>query len=208
MARLYLYTHDRSLAAHWLAAFEGHEATVAAPGQLLAGLLHGQPGGIVLVDLAAPGTDADTLARAVLDHPGHLFVGAYAVHDAPFAVGLLESGLRGYCNRLARPELLAQVVSVVEAGQVWVGERLMGQLLKAFGAGRPAPTGDDPALSRLTEREREVFDGVLDGKSNKVIARELDITERTVKAHVSHLLHKLDASDRMQLALRFRNTRP
>lgn len=206
MESLLLYSHDTTVLRNWGEAFADRPFKAAEPGQLFASLLQGAGEGVVLVDLAAPGADAEQLMRFCEDYPRLRFVATYDRFDAPTAVAMLEAGARGYCNRYARAEILAEVVRVVGAGEVWVGERLMSQLLQAFGAGRSEPAAEDPALASLTDREREVLPHVLRGAPNKVIARELDITERTVKAHVSSILHKLGVTDRMQLALRFRAT--
>lgn len=205
MGTLLFYTHDPDVAGRWTAAFGDSRAVEAATGgQLLAPLLEEFDGGVVLVDLASPGANPELLHRICRDYPGYRFVAAYMRFDPQVAVALLEAGLRGYCNRYSRDEILREVVRVVEAGEVWVGERLMSQLLAAFTAASPDLDAESPDLGMLTDREREVLPRVLDGLANKVIARELDITERTVKAHVSSILHKLDVTDRMQLALRFR----
>jgi DNA-binding NarL/FixJ family response regulator len=97
--------------------------------------------------------------------------------------------------------LLLEVARVVEAGEVWVGEQLMSGLLRALPRSVNAIASDHPLLAPLTERERDVIPFIINGMGNKLIARELDITERTVKAHVSSVLHKLGVADRMQLAL-------
>ena len=116
------------------------------------------------------------------------------------ALAALATGASGYCNSHAASEVLQQVAMVVANGGVWVGQRLMQRLLA--GTARllqPSPSGD--WARTLTEREREVARAVARGAANKEIARELAITERTVKAHVGAILEKLGARDRLQLSL-------
>ncbi|MBI4995391.1 MAG: response regulator transcription factor [Rhodocyclales bacterium] len=112
-------------------------------------------------------------------------------------------GARGYCNTHAVPELLRRVADVVLQGGLWIGETLMQRLLQ--GTARmplPAPAGAPPDWAALlTDREREVALAVADGASNKEVARQLGITERTVKAHTGAIFEKLGVRDRMQLAL-------
>lgn len=118
------------------------------------------------------------------------------------ALAALGAGASGYCNSHAAPEVLQQVATVVENGGLWVGQRLMQRLLA--GTARLAPPPDTSGASwasSLTEREREVAVAVAGGASNKEIARQLGITERTVKAHVGAILDKLGARDRLQLSL-------
>jgi len=119
------------------------------------------------------------------------------------ALSCFAAGARGYCNTHSAAELLRRIADVVLQGGLWIGESLMQRLLQ--GTARvpmPAPTWaprDWAAL--LTEREREVAAAVADGASNKEIARQLGITERTIKAHTGAIFEKLGVRDRLQLSL-------
>lgn len=125
------------------------------------------------------------------------------------ALAAFAAAARGYCNSHADPAVLRQVASVVLAGGLWIGESLMGRLLAAT-ATLPTPSGGEaPTWSaRLTEREREVAKAVAAGSSNKEIARQMGITERTVKGHVGAILDKLGLRDRLQLALTVSGRKP
>lgn len=120
--------------------------------------------------------------------------------------GLLVLGLgaAGYCNGHAAPAVLQQVAATVESGGVWVGQsllqRLMGRManLAAQKITRPAPSD---WASSLTEREVAVALAVAAGASNKEVASQLDITERTVKAHLVSIFEKLKLRDRLHLSL-------
>lgn len=116
----------------------------------------------------------------------------------------LELGARGYCHALAVPSLLREVAAVVTHGGLWVGPDLMQRLLSSltgrFGAGERHASD---AFSALSEREAEVARRVAAGRTNKEVARALDITERTVKAHLSAVFDKLGVRDRLQLVLRY-----
>jgi DNA-binding NarL/FixJ family response regulator len=119
------------------------------------------------------------------------------------ALDCFAAGARGYCNTHAVPELLRRVADVVLQGGLWIGETLMQRLLQ--GTARmpiPAPADAPPDWAALlTERERQVATAVAEGASNKEIARQLGITERTVKAHTGAIFEKLGVRDRMQLSL-------
>lgn len=139
--------------------------------------------------------------------------------DNEEALTLFSSGARGYCNAHATAANLRQVASVVEAGGLWIGEALMQRLLASTQtAMAKLPTArlvqDQTAritadhLSTLTQREQEVARAVANGSSNKEIARQLDITERTVKAHVGAVFQKLKVRDRLHLALIVNGQRP
>lgn len=108
-------------------------------------------------------------------------------------------GARGYLHYLAVRSQLLQVAEVVHAGGLWLGPELMRELVRI-----PAPLAEKskgPSLAALTPRERSVADAVAAGHTNKEIAKALEITERTVKAHLSAVFEKLHIRDRLQLAL-------
>lgn len=116
------------------------------------------------------------------------------------ALEALNYGAAGYCHAQATPRMLRQVATVVSNGGLWVGNELINRLLAATEKIRSA-NPDHLAFTRLTPREREVALAVSRGISNKEVARELAISERTVKAHLGAIFEKLGVRDRLQLAL-------
>ena len=119
------------------------------------------------------------------------------------ALAALGAGAQGYCNAYADPAVLREVAEVARRGGLWVGETLLSRLLAGMShtrVERPADTANGP-LGRLSAREREIAHRVMQGESNKEIARGLDIAERTVKAHLTVVFEKLGVRDRLQLAL-------
>ncbi len=138
--------------------------------------------------------------------------------DGDEALSLFSAGVRGYCNAHATAANLRQIASVVEAGGLWIGESLMKRLVVATQvaisrlpvAKLPLEgiSGEAGAMSALTKREEEVARAVASGASNKEVARQLDITERTVKAHIGSVFQKLKARDRLHLALMLNGQRP
>jgi DNA-binding NarL/FixJ family response regulator len=116
----------------------------------------------------------------------------------------LGTGVVGYCNGHAAPEVLRQVAATVKGGGLWVGQWLLQKMLAGI-AQAAAQKFPPPELSAwasgLTEREIEVARAVAIGASNKEIANQLDITERTVKAHLGSVFEKLKLRDRLQLTL-------
>jgi DNA-binding NarL/FixJ family response regulator len=122
-------------------------------------------------------------------------------HDAE-ALEAFSASARGYCNAHATPEVLRQAATVVSQGGLWIGEALMQRLIAVVDKITPAAKEkSDEWAAPLTERERQVANTIAAGASNKEIARQLGITERTVKAHVGSILEKLQVRDRLQLAL-------
>ena len=112
----------------------------------------------------------------------------------------LNAGASGYCHAQATPQMLQQVATVVNNGGLWIGPQLMTRVVAA--AGRFfAPEPDHPGLKQLTPRENEVALAVGRGASNREVAEQLEITERTVKAHLGAIFDKLGVRDRLQLML-------
>lgn len=128
------------------------------------------------------------------------------MHDQPGDEKGLEAlacGASGYCNAHATPELLRTIESVISSNGLWVGESLLGRLIGGIGV-RSRMSGrhdQHPALRALSEREREVALCVARGESNKEITRNLDIAERTIKAHLTSVFEKFGVRDRLQLAI-------
>lgn len=176
------------------------EAFPAARGARPAESLAGQGPIWVLVPSGQPAARlVDPLRRRSGERPLIILADEPGEEDALAALG---AGAAGYCNSHAAPEVLRQVATVVENGGLWVGQRLMQRLLAGTARLVSPPSTDGAAwAASLTEREREVAQAVAQGASNKEIARQLDITERTIKAHVGAILEKLGARDRLQLSL-------
>lgn len=113
-------------------------------------------------------------------------------------VQALRAGADGYLLKDMEPELLLAKLRAAAAGQVVVAEALTGLLARALRASTPEPP---PETGSLTERENEILALIADGMSNKMIARELGISDGTVKVHVKNLLRKLNLRSRLEAAL-------
>ncbi len=115
----------------------------------------------------------------------------------------ISAGAHGYCHAQSTPALFHQVATVVDNDGLWPGADLMDRLLAA--AARVFTSSPDHAvLSKLSAREKDVALAVASGQSNREIALGLDITERTVKAHLSAIFTKLEVRDRLQLVVLLR----
>jgi two-component system, NarL family, response regulator LiaR len=109
----------------------------------------------------------------------------------------VRAGAAGYLLKDVEPHELVKAIRTVHGGEGLLHPAVAARLMDEFAAG-PAPRPDADAL---TSREREVLTLIARGLSNKLIARELSISEKTVKAHVSSILGKLGLTDRTQAAL-------
>lgn len=118
------------------------------------------------------------------------------------SLAVMQLGVVGYCHAYSEAAVLAEVKAVVEHGGIWLGQELLLHLIGTSRQQVPArPQEAARLLQLLTPREQEVARQAAQGLSNKEIARQLDITERTVKAHLSSSFERLGVKDRLQLAL-------
>ncbi len=110
----------------------------------------------------------------------------------------LQAGADGYLLKDMEPEDLMQQLAEAARGKITISERLT-QLLVASLREKNRPTS--PAEAGLTDQENRILEHLVDGKSNKLIARDLGIAEGTVKVHVKHLLKKLNLRSRVEAAV-------
>jgi DNA-binding NarL/FixJ family response regulator len=121
------------------------------------------------------------------------------------AFAALKAGAQGYCHLHAAPEQLLEIALVVEHGGLWMPPEIMQRFLAVSARVLPTPEPSIPALDNLTARELMVAEQVAHGASNREIAHSLDISERTVKSHLTVIFDKLGVRDRVQLALAMNN---
>lgn len=118
---------------------------------------------------------------------------------------LLKAGMRGCCRHTAKHELLNQIVAAVLKGELWIPRTLTSRLIDELGNTSSLKTSANRTtlglLSKLTQREYDIAVRVGKGECNKQIAMACNITERTVKAHLTEIFHKMGVSDRLNLAL-------
>ena len=115
----------------------------------------------------------------------------------------LKLGIVGYANTFISAERLLEAVRIISSGAVWLGQKVMQRLiLDSYArAKEEAVINSEQKLSSLTKRELEIANLVAQGNSNLEIAANLDITERTVKAHLSSIYEKTKTGSRLNLAL-------
>jgi DNA-binding NarL/FixJ family response regulator len=156
---------------------------------------------VVLLDVHMPGGGGvAVLNRAAPESPETRFLALSVSDAAEDVIAVIRAGARGYVTKtIAGPEL-ADAVRRVHEGDAVFSPRLAGFVLDAFaGAPAPPPPGADPELDQLTPREREVLQHLARGYMYKEIAHRLEISAKTVEAHVSAVLRKLQLSSRHEL---------
>ena len=143
-----------------------------------------------------------------LNLPANFVILADAPSEA-ITVQALGVGAAGCCNTYAAPDVLRQVDVVVANGGLWVGRSLLQHVLASTQRilEKKAESAPQDWQSLLSGREITVAQLVGQGASNKEVARQLDIAERTVKAHLTAIFEKLQVRDRLQLSLRINRVR-
>lgn len=170
------------------------EAADGAEAVALAGELHPD---VVLMDLVMPnlnGVEAMRQLREQALTPRVIVLTSFLDDDQ--VLPAIRAGAAGYLLKNVEPQELARAVRAAHAGEALIDPTVAARLVETL-AGEMI----DDRYERLTGREREVLDLIGDGLSNKRIALELGVAEKTVKTHVTHVLAKLGLADRTQAAL-------
>ena len=156
---------------------------------------------VVLVDVHLPGGGGKAIIESVLrTHPDTRFLALSVSDAAEDVIAVIRAGARGYVTKTISGPELADAVRRVHGGDAVFSPRLAGFVLDAFAGAAPAPAADaDSELDQLTPREREVLQHIARGYMYKEIALQLGISAKTVEAHVSAVLRKLQLSTRHEL---------
>ncbi len=195
-------TPSAILAERWRTAFPGALA-VSSVSELVE--ISPAAKGVIWLDIGAlsPERRLPDLREAVAI--GFPVVAMAATPAESEAFQMLNAGAAGYCHVKAAPEQLREIGLVVEHSGIWMPPELMQRLLKLSLRVVPKEIQVAQELNDLTARELMVAEQIATGATNREISERLDITERTVKAHLSSIFEKLGVRDRVQLALSMNN---
>lgn len=200
-----LATADEKIAGRWsssLDATNGFESVNSL--SHLNEKLRQYTNATVILHASLPGLNGITDIKSLLKHypNANLFVLA-DIPGEQEGIELIRAGVLGYANTHIREDILREAVKVISLGEIWVSKRLLQWLVDHCGT--PALVKKNivsqVALKTLTPGEQKVLEHLLSGNSNKQIARKLNITERTVKAHLTSIYRKTGVQDRLHLAI-------
>jgi DNA-binding NarL/FixJ family response regulator len=152
---------------------------------------------VILIDLVMPKLDGVGAMRELRRRlPATRVIVLTSFADDERLLGAIRAGAAGYLLKNAEPQEVVRAVRAASAGQALLDPAVAARVVESI-ADRDAVAGADS----LTPRELEVLALIARGRSNKLIAQELGIAEKTVKTHVGHVLAKLGVTDRTQAAV-------
>lgn len=209
--RVLVHTQDGRLATHYTTCLgTRYDVSVHQSGSVIDHLPADNSSTVLIYDpVLADGNLSDRIA-ALLEHGNNLRV--ILVEDGESRTfdqyAMFKLGVHGFCRHDIPENLLTKAVQVILEGEYWIPRKLITRVISEIASDTDevvsSPDGpEDSLISTLTPRELQVARMVHMGGNNKMIARELDISERTVKAHLSAIFRKLDIENRLHLALYF-----
>jgi DNA-binding NarL/FixJ family response regulator len=154
----------------------------------------------MLLDVSMPGGGLDAVRQIAAAFPVVKVVMLTVSEDEDDVTAALRAGARAYVLKGVAARELVRILRAVAAGEVYVTPSLAASLLFELTSGKGGAQAANP-LDDLTERERQILEGVAAGDSNKEIGAKLHLTEKTVKHHMTNILQKLQVRNRVEAAL-------
>ncbi len=156
---------------------------------------------VVLMDINMPGTNGLQAIKELKQDKCCFKVIVLTIHqDREYLFKTLQMGAEGYVLKDAEPSVLIEAIRTVNNGQSFIQPNMTRELVREFNR-VTLHEKDKGEETSLTSREIEVLELIAEGMINKEIARQLYISEKTVKNHVSNIFKKLNVSDRTQAAI-------
>lgn len=180
-------------------AHEGKPSLLPIPGTIQE-LLAQSSLEYLVVDLSSAPGGLDILEDIRRERPNIRLIVIGSEGNDELVMDSIIAGARAFLDMTAGPEMVRQAIEVVTSGSIWAPRRLLSKLID-----RLLKVSDTSLINtnpRLTDRESQVLDLILQARSNREIALHLGIEERTVKAHVGRLMRKTGADNRIELSMR------
>lgn len=156
---------------------------------------------VTLMDIRMPGPIDGLAATRAVTRDGGAGVVMLTTFDTDENIhAALDAGASGFLLKNSPPERLLDAIRTVAAGDALLEPRVTTRVIAEFSR-RRRPTSTHPGFAALTDREREVLRHVATGRSNNEIATDLYVSEATIKSHITRLLQKFGARDRVQLVV-------
>lgn len=159
---------------------------------------------VLLMDISMPGGGLNAILPILQMVPDQKIVMLTVSESSDDVTKALSIGAKGYVLKGVGSQALAEMVRTVAAGESYVSPTLSARLLGRLSARDPRARLDP--IGELTAREREILGLVASGLSNKRVALQLDLQEKTVKHHMTRIFAKLGVSNRMEAAMILRDT--
>lgn len=181
-------------------AAEGFAQLIPVPGSMDALLLDHSIDYLV-VDLQSTTGGLQALEAIRRIRPGIRLIVIGPENDDELVLDAIVAGTRGYLNMREDPETVRRAIEVVTSGSIWAPRKLLSRLIdRLLNVNTPA-AAMTTAGQQLTAREKQVLELILLARSNREIAAQLGIEERTVKAYVARLMRKTGADNRIKLSM-------
>ncbi|HHX50799.1 MAG TPA: response regulator transcription factor [Clostridia bacterium] len=152
---------------------------------------------VVLMDINLPGMDGIQACKAIKSKYPEIQVIALTIYDDDkHVLEIVRAGANGYLLKDVEPDNLLRAIKEAAAGKAPLHPKIAGKLLNEYS--RIAHTLETAEQEVLTPREREVLSLIAKGTTNRLIAKELFISEKTVKNHITNIFRKLEVKDRTE----------
>ncbi|NOR50996.1 MAG: DNA-binding response regulator [Gammaproteobacteria bacterium] len=203
MTQALLLCRSRSLTRHFEKVFKGRNALRVSETLPVSIESQGDRPQIIIVHSQSFGSELDELLQTITAREESVVVIASDIPTVDEMLKFSKWKIRGYCNSYMADIHYRQLVRMISEGQNWFPPYLLQEALQLASRSGPATNTEnvEKSLEKLTKRENEVAHLVTRGMGNREIAEQCNISERTVKAHLTHIYKKLQMQDRVRLAL-------
>lgn len=159
---------------------------------------------VILMDISLPGGGLEAIAPILEHNPSCVLLMLTVSESADDLKTAIQLGAKGYVLKGVGSRTLAEIIRTVAAGESYIASSLSFKLMAQMAEETAKPAAND-VMATLTEREQEVLTLVASGLSNKMVARDLNLHEKTIKHHMTRIFVKLNVKNRTEAALAMRD---